>query len=321
MILLIAREFDYFADCVCNWLTHFGITNIIRITTNSQLSIDEIDIKAEKVLFSVDNQKVSIDEVKLFWYMGGEFPMPFYTWKTKDQQLALQLERFVDYEWKMLQEYILGMLQKKEHIGNYFYTENKLKSLVIAKSCGLSIPDTYITQSAFSEILREGCSYISKPIGECFPFIMNKKVFRMYTTEVPMSYFAKNKCVNHFPSLLQQKIEVDFEIRVFVFFELKKFYSMAIFSKAETDYRQNTNTNRYAPYSLPDEIKERILLFMEKAKLDTASFDLVKSKTGDYIFVEVNPFGNIEMINETCGYGIDREFAEVIYDKYCRILQ
>mgnify|MGYP002409732890 FL=1 len=55
-------------------------------------------------------------------------------------------------------------------------------------------------------------------------------------------------------------------------------------------------------------------------QLDTASFDLIKTKSGEYIFLEVNPFGNIEMINETCGYEIDKRFAEIILDKYNNIL-
>ena len=55
-------------------------------------------------------------------------------------------------------------------------------------------------------------------------------------------------------------------------------------------------------------------------KLDTASFDLIKTKSGEYVFLEVNPFGNIEMINETCGYEIDKRFAEIILDKYSDIL-
>ena len=54
--------------------------------------------------------------------------------------------------------------------------------------------------------------------------------------------------------------------------------------------------------------------------LGTASFALIKAKSGEFIFLEVNPFGNIEMINETCGYGIDKRFAEIIYGKYCEVL-
>lgn len=54
--------------------------------------------------------------------------------------------------------------------------------------------------------------------------------------------------------------------------------------------------------------------------LGTASFALIKAKSGEFIFLEVNPFGNIEMINETCGYGIDKRFAKIIYGKYCEVL-
>ena len=121
---------------------------------------------------------------------------------------------------------------------------------------------------------------------------------------------------------MQNRIDIDFEIRIFAFYEYREFYAMAIFT-AQTDnvdYRKVATSNRHVPYSLPENVREKLLLFMKKMKLDTASFDLIKTKSGEYVFLEVNPFGNIEMINETCGYEIDKRFAEIILNKYSNIL-
>ena len=220
----------------------------------------------------------------------------------------------------MLRDFLFYMLQQKKHIGNFYLAEtNKLRNLCIAKECGLMIPETYIAQNKFYEKLeRKDDAYIVKSIGECLPFMIDEKGYRLYTTEVDKDYLENNTQI-YFPSLLQNKIEVDFEIRVFAFYEFKEFYAMAIFalqSEDSNDYRKTAHNNRYAPYILPKNVIEKLLLFMEKTRLDTASFDLIKTRKGEFIFLEVNPFGNIEMINETCGYEIDKRFAEIIYHKY-----
>lgn len=322
MIVIASKKNDSFTDSVIKRLWEFGVNNFVRINENDELIIESINFPQKNISLSINGQKINFDDVSFFWYRGGILPMPKHDWLTENKKIAQQVKRFINYEWKVVQEFLFYMLQQKKHIGNCFLAEtNKLLNLNIAKECDLLIPDTYITQQNFSEKINSGKKYIVKPIGECFPFTVNEQSYRLFTKEIDAG-FLENDIRTYFPSLLQNKIDIDFEIRIFAFYEYREFYAMAIFT-AQTDnvdYRKFVTSNRYAPYILPENVREKLLLFMKKMQLDTASFDLIKTKSGEYVFLEVNPFGNIEMINETCGYEIDRRFAEIILDKYKNIL-
>lgn len=320
MILIIAPEFDFFTSNVIHWLRSLNVTDIVLINPNSELQVECVNLLEQKIIIDINSKKINFSDISFFWYRGGMLPVPVFDWQTTDEKVSLQVKKFINYEWKVLCDFLFYMLQYKKHIGNYFLAEtNKLQNIHIAKLCGFSVPATYIAQHNFREKLnQEYETYIVKPIGESMPFVIDNIAYRLYTNEIDEGYLENNTQL-HFPSLLQNKIDVDFEIRVFVLYEFHEFYSMAIFpfqQDVSCDYRKTVCTNRYAPYDLPENIRQKLLLFMEKTGLDTASFDLIKTKNGAFIFLEVNPFGNIDMINEICGYGIDKRFAEIIYDKY-----
>ncbi|MFT4073849.1 MAG: hypothetical protein QM654_18240 [Dysgonamonadaceae bacterium] len=122
-----------------------------------------------------------------------------------------------------------------------------------------------------------------------------------------------------FPSLLQDNIDKEIEIRTFVLFE--KIYSMASLSQrneaTRTDLRNYDldRLNRVISYKLPDNVEQKILTFMKKAKLNTGSIDLIKTKDNRYIFLEVNPAGNIEMVSKNSNYHIEKEFAGLEVNK------
>lgn len=54
---------------------------------------------------------------------------------------------------------------------------------------------------------------------------------------------------------------------------------------------------------------------MQKTGLDTGSLDMIKTPDNRYVFLEVNPAGNIEMVSDTCNYNIERKIAEIIKSK------
>lgn len=324
MLVVVAKRNDFFTDRVIIQLLKLGMIHILRISEEDSLFVENINLPEQKIILSINHSKIDFDKVSLFWYRGGMLPMPSHNWLTENKSISRQVKRFISYEWKVLRDFLFCALQQKKHIGNYFLAEtNKLQNLCLAQQCGLSVPDTYIAQNKFNEKLRLDINaYVVKPIGECMPFIVDKNAYRLFTKEVSKDYFENDNQL-YFPSLLQNKIDVDFEIRVFVFHEFQEFYAMAIFqspSEDNCDYRKMTYYNRYIPYSLPEDVKEKLLLFMGMTQLDTASFDLIKTRKGEFVFLEINPFGSMEIINETYGYEIEKRFAEIIYYKYCSII-
>ncbi|HQB76850.1 MAG TPA: grasp-with-spasm system ATP-grasp peptide maturase, partial [Tenuifilaceae bacterium] len=54
---------------------------------------------------------------------------------------------------------------------------------------------------------------------------------------------------------------------------------------------------------------------MKELGLDTGSIDMIVTEKREFIFLEVNPIGNIEMVSKNCNYPIERDIAKHIsYD-------
>lgn len=199
----------------------------------------------------------------------------------------------------------------------------KLQQLDLAKKCGLFIPQTIITNN--KQILQKFkdkfISIITKPIGDGTFLMLDENKYVAYTSillqkdidELPDTFF---------PSLFQEQIEKDFEIRVF--YLEKELYSMAIFSQADNqtsvDFRRfnNVRPNRNIPILLPEAIALKIKTFMRKANLNSGSIDLIRTKTGEYVFLEVNPVGQYSMVDLPCNYGLNKLIANYLikHDNY-----
>lgn len=160
----------------------------------------------------------------------------------------------------------------------------------------------------------------SKSVYNAFSFIQNDIGYTSYTSEINLNFINKLP-TNIFPSLVQEKVEKEYEIRVFYF--LGKFYSMAILSQnnkqTELDYRKYDlkKPNRFIPYKLSDKLKNKISLFMKKLNLNIGSLDFIKSTNGKIYFLEVNFMGQFGMVDFPCNYGIHKDIAEFLinFDK------
>jgi ATP-GRASP peptide maturase of grasp-with-spasm system len=320
MILIISENNDYFTDKVIEWLLYFGISDLVRINESDKIFVKEIDLRQDgNFCFSLNGKDIWASDVDFFWYRRGNLnPLVDKKFDFKDNKMNEDIDKFLFHEWKVCKNFILHLLHKKPSLGNFFLSEvNKLVNLEIAKECGLDVPITYIASNpkrlqSFHNIYPS----ITKPIGEVMPIMYDKGYFMMYSSEFEEKYFSEKQTI--VPSLLQEKIHKHFEIRVFVMFD--RLYSMAIFSqrneKTNIDYRNydDEKPNRMIPYKLPLSIEQKILFFMNKINLNTGSLDLIRTFDGRFIFLEINPAGNIEMIDVNCNYNIDKEIASLIKD-------
>ena len=114
------------------------------------------------------------------------------------------------------------------------------------------------------------------------------------------------------PCIIQQFIEKEFEIRVFFIGE--KLYSAALFFENNTlfpDYKDLLNYSDIAiiPFKLPYTIEVKIKKFMKKLNLNIGCIDLIKTRAGDYYFLEVNHSGQFSNISVQCNYFLEQKIA------------
>ena len=117
-----------------------------------------------------------------------------------------------------------------------------------------------------------------------------------------------------FPSLFQELVEKEYELRVF--YINRTFYSMAIFSQLDKqtsiDFRNynRQKPNRTVPYQLPLHIEKKLLQLIDHFEFTTGSIDIIKSISGEYIFLENNPVGQFGMTSSPCNYRLEKIVAK-----------
>ena len=191
----------------------------------------------------------------------------------------------------------------------------KFKQLMVANQQGLLIPSTYLIncKKELEGFLNQPFNFITKCFNS-YSLDINKRRFLNYTATIEkkdlkgiQSYF--------FPSIIQNQIEKEIEIRTIYFYG--KCYSVAILSqtniKTKVDYRNyDTETpNTLVAYKLPREIETRVSKFMKTLKLNFGSIDFIKNKTdGSYVFLEVNTMGQFEGISNVFNVNVHMKIAQ-----------
>ena len=197
---------------------------------------------------------------------------------------------------------------------------NKLDVLTRAARAGFVTPATLVTTER--ESLRRFCeihgTVITKPIGEVDMFLEGERSHFLFTTALALA--AVDALPERFaPSLFQEQVDKEHELRIF--YLDGECHAMAIFSQNDpqtrTDFRRynREKPNRTVPYRLPPDSEERIRRLMTDLDLETGSIDLLVTRDGREIFLEINPVGQFGMVSRPCNYRLERKVAELLIRK------
>jgi ATP-GRASP peptide maturase of grasp-with-spasm system len=235
-------------------------------------------------------------------------------------QNSVELKNYLAREYKVLKSLFFRKMKDKHWLSHPRETAvNKLDVLDKARSVGLTTPSTLATTSktALLTFIEELGAVISKPMGELAMFWEPHKLSSLKTCLLSEETIASIPD-RFFPTLFQEKIEKQYEIRAF--YLDGHYYAMAIFSqkdeKTAVDFRNyNVNyPNRTTPYLLPDEITAKLDKLVALLGMTTGSFDLIKDKQGDYVFLEINPIGQFGMTSKPCNYFLEEKIATYLMD-------
>lgn len=316
MVVIISEENDITTNLIVEWCIGYDIP-CKRINANDYTKFS-LEITNESEDVRLNEQK--LPSKKIFFNRRGKINILPQV-NLKDKCLFNYLKRETDSIDKSLE---LHFRAKNSYTGSYLKeVENyKISHLLNAKKAGLKIPPTLITNTKKELVLFYNTykPIITKDIR--YPYNHQKKANKyssIGTHEVKEDMLANLK-EDFFPMLVQQKIEKKFEIRAFVF--QAELYAMAIFSQnspeTKLDYR-NFDINkptRTTPFIIPDSIQEKIFDFMRISDLDTGSIDLIVDTNNQYIFLEINPQGQIDWLSKNCNYYIEKEITQklIVYE-------
>jgi len=236
-----------------------------------------------------------------------------------DSRLSTHFISSISEEFYDLSEFLFSNMPKSATWIPRRKSVNKLVALSVAKSLGLVVPKTYILtkRSDVIDLLNKTNRIITKSTSNIHELIIEKDTYTYLTKEIFMEE-AEQLPDCFFPSLFQELIEKEYEIRVFYF--LGDCFSMAIFSQQDNqtlvDFRNYNmeKPNRNVPYRIPENLKFKIDDLMRRLDLNTGSIDLIKSKTGEYVFLEVNPVGQFGMVSNPNNYNLHKFVAQKLIE-------
>jgi glutathione synthase/RimK-type ligase-like ATP-grasp enzyme len=203
---------------------------------------------------------------------------------------------------------------------NYF-ANTKLHQAYIAKKEGFLIPETFQGSSPrfANYFLKKNKGDICiKPLEAInLRLLKKKKILIHYTSKFKKRGLNKLSSLKLCPVILQTFINKSYEIRATVVGN--KIFAASIDTSnasesAKVDWRHYDWKNTpYYKIKLPNIINEKLLKINHKLGLVYGAYDLIKSTTGEYYFLEVNPLGQWLWVEDLTGLKISEGIASWLF--------
>lgn len=178
-----------------------------------------------------------------------------------------------------------------------YFAKSKPQQLLNAKKIGFFIPDTLISNNApdvkrFLRKHKDNAIYKSFNAGGWYN--SNGKSIVMRTSQISIDKLPSDDVINSCPGIYQESISKLYEIRVTVIGDA--IFSAAIYSQENcktTDWRFDIDQKdlHVEKVELPESISSKCLQLCREMNLVFGCIDLIFTKSGDYIFLEINEGG------------------------------
>ena len=318
MILILSNSHDVDTNGVIDWLNYYKLQYF-------RLNDQELFIGKTKFYYSLDDntgyfisaeqKKITLNEIKVVWFRKFGF-LHEHDIVFNNLDPSSNLLKYCYSEFNMLRKLLFKILENKEWFYYKGLKPTKIEVLILAKKIGLNIPKTIITNKKdyiTNEFRFNKTGLITKPMGEGKQINFKNTNTPLLTT---MFYIKDINSLNlnvFCPSKIQENIQKLYELRIF--FVGKKLYPMAIFSQqnssSKVDSRNinNKKPSRRVPYKLSKKIILKLKSLISNLDIDSGSIDMIKSSTGEYVFLEVNPTGQFGMTSVPCNYPLHKKVA------------
>jgi glutathione synthase/RimK-type ligase-like ATP-grasp enzyme len=318
MILILAQSYELNVNNVCQILDHYGARwmrlNGEDIPSRTRIHLDCSADGTYGALQMDSGKTIPQASIRAVWSRRhGEMEL--------GEELSEGQKTFIRKECGYTLLGFYSMLHHAAWMNDYFHEQkavNKLYQLSVAKSCGLRIPPTLVTQdpaAARDFYDRHAAQVLCKAIsqsGHVPKDETRKRGKQIYANIIGEDGAAEFDRVRFAPTLFQRYVDKDYELRVTVIGNAV--FAAAIESqlseRTRVDWRRYDNKNTpYYPYRLPEEIEQGLLTLMRALGLEYGAIDLIRSKSGEYVFLEVNPGGQWGWVEGLTGHPINEAVA------------
>lgn len=312
MLLIITNADDFSVDYLIVKLiekklhyTRINSEQLTLIKANFEINNEQI---SQEINFS-DNKKLKLDEVRSIWYRRALNPK-------FNNDLSIHQKFFIEGESRNFWNGIIFRNDIKwvNSPKQIFEAENKLIQLKTAKSLGLSIPRTLISNSSekLREFASEQNSVICKPIYHG-RYIDDLNQYAIYTRRVESEELKDDSEIEICQVFLQEEIKRIADLRVTFIGE--KVFAVRIKSddKNLIDWRKPDTRINYEKVEIPSCIYSKCKRMLEHWNLYYAAFDFIESEDEKWIFLEINPTGEWAWLENILDIPMREAFIELFY--------
>ena len=322
MILILGSHYhEQGTNPVIDWLLYYK-ANFIKIATHD-LFIHNSEIKIDVIRKTIRYNKIDLHkECSVIWYR--HFLESFNSVLEDHTPDDRQANKELSSEAHFFTDFFYECLKYKKWVSPFpAINLNKLTLIHEAEKVGLRVPETRILSSQksaleFLEYLNAHKIIIKQFSDRSrFYYIKNDSVYFSFVKSLGKKHIIEHLEDRFFPTLFQEKIEIEYEVRVF-YIDGQFFASAILMSKGyQNDDRKIAMENpdvHVVRYALAPNIKKQVQQLMVNIGLLMGAIDLIKSKDGDYYFLEVNPIGQYLFESDKCNYHIAKHIAEYLIE-------
>jgi glutathione synthase/RimK-type ligase-like ATP-grasp enzyme len=302
----VSNSLDAHSDDVERELNHRGFetfrVNTDRFSSDCVRLVFKGDVKDSNII--VNGKTCQISDIMSVWYRRPEQletnVIDPYQKAFAEKELGELLRQFYQFPSQALWVSRIEALEK---------ARRKLPQLLLAKKLGMSIPRTLVSNSP-EEIRLFFMECSEKMIYKTLhsPVIRlgeGNELWGIPTTMMTSEHMEAINSIDKTGGIFQEYIEKDYEIRVTIIGNdifAAKVDSQKVDS-AKVDWREAVALGQVEvkPYCLPEKISGRCKLLAKSYGLNFGAIDLIRSVSGDYVFLELNCNGQWLWIEEVTG--------------------
>jgi MvdC family ATP-grasp ribosomal peptide maturase len=318
-VLLLTHSRDFYTiDLVSQALARRGVRPI-RFNTDLFPSSIKLSACASDAaqLFTEAGEQISATEVRGVWArklwsprMADDLDERYRSMCIVESIAALEgfLDALHDARW-------VNDLQRQRA------AENKQRQLRLAARAGLRVPRTLVTNDPtaarqfFAETEGQTVAKLLRPVavsmGDDTPFV--------YTNRVREEDLDHAEALRHSPMVFQELIPKACELRV-ACVDGKTFggaLDASGTSRGQTDWRRVAREEcRWQTAQLPTDVACGLQALMSELGLVFGAVDLIRTPSGEYVFLEVNPGGEWGMLERDLCLPISEAIAEALLKDY-----
>lgn len=311
-VLVIAQEGDAHTQAVVGEIRRLGseavVADLSEFPQRCWLSIRYTCCGEREFQFTIGDRTHDLADFGSAWWRRPQQPLisDDITTETHRMFAANEVAEALSGLWYALDAFWVND-PAKDHVAH-----RKIGQLRVAQDCGLTLPETLITNDADQArifIDRRGYRNV---VYKSFSAIEQEWRETRVLREEELSLIDY---VRYAPVIFQEYIEALYDLRITVVGD--EIFPAAIHSQQTSypaDFRMDMANARISPVELPDQVQAQLRDFMKRLGLQYGAIDMRLRPDGEYVFLEINPAGQWLFVEEVTSQPIAASIARILVE-------